>query len=72
MLYIVVIATAFTVLVMIVLLTMMITGTMMKPVILTILVIGTLIQIVVSFIRVYFYVVTYRVQDNSACGRNQN
>ncbi|CAK1589743.1 unnamed protein product [Parnassius mnemosyne] len=46
MLYVVVIATAFSVLSMIVLMTMLFTGTVMKPVIIIILVIGTLIEVI--------------------------
>ncbi|XP_026746292.1 uncharacterized protein LOC113507612 isoform X2 [Trichoplusia ni] len=46
MLYVILIATGFSVVIMIVIITMMVTGTMMKPVLITILVIGTLIQIV--------------------------
>ncbi|CAG4968730.1 unnamed protein product [Parnassius apollo] len=46
MLYVVVIATAFSVLAMIVLLTMLFTGTVMKPVIIVILIVGTLIEVI--------------------------
>ncbi|CAD0205847.1 unnamed protein product [Chrysodeixis includens] len=46
MLYVILLATGFSVVVMIILLAMMVTGTMMKPVLMVILVIGTLVQVV--------------------------
>ncbi|CAH2058237.1 unnamed protein product, partial [Iphiclides podalirius] len=51
MLYVVVIGTAFSVIAMIVLLTMLVTGTVMKPLILVILIVGTLIEVIMLTIQ---------------------
>ncbi|XP_072946358.1 uncharacterized protein [Epargyreus clarus] len=51
MLYVVVIATAFSVVAMIVLVTMMITGSVMKPLLIVILIVGTVIEVVMMIIE---------------------
>ncbi|KAH9629573.1 hypothetical protein HF086_016671 [Spodoptera exigua] len=53
LLYIIGVSAAFSVVVCIILISFMVTGTMMKPVIVGVLIVGTLIQIVVSSILIY-------------------